>query len=55
MLSIGLLLSWMVVGIAAAMMRPHVDEERLAWAPIAMVLGPMWLVVSSERRRTDVA
>jgi len=53
MMQVALLLSWMVIGIAVAAVRRAPDEPRLAWAPIAAVLGPLWLVVASERTRLD--
>ena len=48
--SIGILLAWMVLGLCATCVWSLPGEPRLSWAPMAVILGPLWLVISNERR-----
>lgn len=41
---------WMASGLATAVALPERGESRLAWTPMALILGPQWLGVASDRR-----
>ncbi len=44
-----LLLLWCSSGVLFAMALTPRDLGRLAWAPAAAVLGPLWLAVATEQ------
>lgn len=41
---------WVVCGLAAAALLAPPGTPRLAWAPIAVILGPLWVLVALEQR-----
>ena len=47
---IAALVIWMAMGVttSAALRKP--GEPRWGWAPIASILGPLWIGVAMERR-----
>ncbi len=44
------LMLWSGVGVALAARTAQPGESRLAWAPIAAILGPLWAPVAIDRR-----
>lgn len=48
MIQIAILVAWALVGVVCAALP---DRRGLAFAPIAMILGPLWLAVSAEQRQ----
>lgn len=53
MIGLLLLLTWMACGITAAVRLSSPSEPRWAWAPIAAVVGPLWVSVALDQRRED--
>lgn len=48
-----LLALWSFSGVLAALVLGPRATGRLAWAPMASLLGPMWAVVAVEQRGLD--
>lgn len=44
------LMLWMVSGLVSAAVLARAGEPRLAWAPVALLLGPLWSAVALEQR-----
>lgn len=44
-----LLTAWALSGVGTAAVLTPEPGNRLAWAPIAIVLGPLWAAVASEQ------
>jgi hypothetical protein len=44
------LLTWIGVGLALAVRTAQPGEPKLAWAPVAVILGPLWAPVALDRR-----
>jgi len=53
-ISAAALIVWMTGGAAIAMAMPGPDQPRCVWVPWAMLLGPMWAIIASERAHTPV-
>ena len=51
MIELLLLLTWVGIGVASAVALAPRGPGRLAWAPVAAVLGPLWPAVASEQAR----
>ena len=49
MSSIAVLAIWMTLGTVACWSSRRPEEQQLGWVPLAVVLGPMWFIVQSER------
>lgn len=49
MASLMILLAWIALGLASCTFLRQPGEPRLAWAPMAIVFGPMWAVIALER------
>jgi hypothetical protein len=45
------LAAWNAIGLLLAVRLAQPHEHRLAWAPIAVILGPLWAPVAIDRRR----
>lgn len=43
------LLTWSSIGITLAALLASPSQSRFEWAPIAAILGPMWLAVAADR------
>ncbi len=41
--------TWMLTGLVSAWVKAAPGQSRLAWAPMAIVLGPLWLKVAAEQ------
>jgi len=41
---------WIAIGIVLAVRTAQPGEPRFAWAPVAMILGPLWAPVALDRR-----
>lgn len=41
---------WMTIGLIASASAPQPGESRFAWAPLAALLGPLWLTIAQGRR-----
>lgn len=41
---------WIAVGLILAVRTARPGEPRFAWAPVAMILGPLWAPVALDRR-----
>jgi hypothetical protein len=41
--------TWMLTGLVCAWVKAEPGQSRLAWAPMAIVLGPLWLKVATEQ------
>ncbi len=54
MIELLLLLTWVGIGVASAVALAPRGPGRLAWAPVAAVLGPLWPAVASEQARARV-
>ncbi len=54
MISITILLAWVAVGLIATIVWSEPGEPRFAWAPMAIILGPLWFVITAERRLQPV-
>lgn len=50
LVSLAILSLWVGIGIAFAARTAAPDERRFAWAPMAMILGPLWGPVAFDRR-----
>jgi len=50
MTSLLLLTLWIGTGLALAVRTAQPGEPKLAWAPIAVILGPLWAPVAFDRR-----
>lgn len=48
--SIFLLTAWASIGIVLAVRTAQPGEPRFAWAPVAMILGPLWAPVALDRQ-----
>lgn len=54
MISIGILVAWMAVGLITSINRSDLEEPRFAWAPMAMIFGPLWAAVKAEQQQEAV-
>lgn len=50
MVQIAALVIWMAIGVTASAALRKPGEPRWGWAPIASILGPLWIGVAIERR-----
>ena len=50
MASFMIMLVWMALGVVVSMFWRLPDEPRFAWAPIAIILGPIWALIAYERQ-----
>ena len=50
MIQVSILIAWVAAGVAAAALIPRPGESRFAFAPIAMILGPLWLAIAAEQQ-----
>ncbi len=41
--------AWMLTGLVCSWAKAEPGQPRLAWAPMAIVLGPLWLKVAAEQ------
>jgi len=48
--SILVLAMWASIGVVLAIRTAQPGEPRFAWAPVAMILGPLWAPVALDRR-----
>lgn len=48
-----LLAGWIVSGVALAGVFAHETESRWAWAPMAVVFGPLWYLIARDQRPSD--
>ena len=53
MLDLLIPLSWVLSGVVLSALLADRTASRWRWAPIAAVLGPMWLAVAVDQRATD--
>lgn len=44
------LMLWVGVGLTLAIRTAQPGEPKLAWAPVAVILGPLWAPVALDRR-----
>ena len=44
------LMIWSGLGVLIAVAMAQPGEPKLAWAPFAVILGPMWATVAIDRR-----
>ena len=48
MIGILVLTCWFAAGLTATAIRPQPGQPRLAWAPLAIIFGPLWLLIAYE-------
>ena len=53
MLDLLIPLSWVLIGVVLSVLLADRTAPRWRWAPIAAVLGPMWLAVAVDQRATE--
>ena len=54
MIELLILLTWVGIGVASAVALTPRGPGRLAWTPVAAILGPLWPAVASEQARARV-
>lgn len=50
LISLFVLTLWAAIGVALAVRSAQPGEPRFAWAPVAIILGPLWAPVALDRR-----
>lgn len=52
MINLIILAIWVALGVGSAALFAAPGEPRFRWSPVALFLGPFWIAVESDRKKS---